>query len=85
VRPGGHLYLTVEEVGESVVDSAFATLVARGLPAVRGEVIEGGAAPYHYYPGRDQVLRWLEADGLGVVEQDTEAHEGWAYWHLLLT
>jgi ubiquinone/menaquinone biosynthesis C-methylase UbiE len=84
VRSGGHLYLTVEEVAETVVDGAFAALVARGLPVVRGEVIEGGAAPYHYYPGRDRVMRWLEAEGLAVVEQDTEAHEGWGYWHLLL-
>ncbi len=84
VRSGGHLYLTVEEVAESVVDGTFATLVARGLPVVRGEVIEGDVAGYHYYPGRDRVRRWLEAEGLAVVEQDTEAHEGWAYWHLLL-
>ena len=84
VRSGGHLYLTVEEVAESVVDGAFATLVARGLPVVRGEVIEGDVAGYHYYPGRDRVRRWLEAEGLAVVKQDTEAHEGWAYWHLLL-
>jgi SAM-dependent methyltransferase len=84
VRSGGHLYLTVEEVAESVVDGAFATLVARGLPVVRGEVIEGDVAGYHYYPGRDRVMRWLEAEGLAVVEQDTEVHEGWAYWHLLL-
>lgn len=84
VRSGGQLYLTVEEVAESMVDGAFAALVARGLPVVRGEVIEGDVAGYHYYPGRDRVMRWLEAEGLAVVEQDTEAHEGWAYWHLLL-
>ena len=84
VRSGGHLYLTVEEVAESVVDGAFAALVARGLPVVRGEVIEGDVAGYHFYPGRDRVMRWLEAEGLAIVEQSTEAHEGWAYWHLLL-
>ena len=84
VRPGGHLYLTVEEVPESDLDKAFADLRARGLPVVRGEVIEGDVAGYHFYPGRDQVLRWLEAEGLSIVDQDTEPHEGWAYWHLLL-
>ena len=84
VRPGGHLYLTVEEVPESDLDEAFADLRARGLPVVRGEVIEGDVAGYHFYPGRDQVLRWLEAEGLSIVDQDTEPHEGWAYWHLLL-
>ena len=84
VRPGGHIYLTVEEVPETVLDDALADLSARGLPVVRGEVIEGDVAGYHYYPGRRQVARWLEAEGLAIVEQDTEAHEGWAYWHLLL-
>jgi ubiquinone/menaquinone biosynthesis C-methylase UbiE len=84
VRPGGHLYLTVEEVPETVVDDAFADLSARCLPVVKGEVIEGDVAGYHYYPGRPQVARWLEAGGLAMVDQDTEVHEGWAYWHLLL-
>jgi SAM-dependent methyltransferase len=84
VRPGGHLYVTVEEVPESDLDEAFGDLRARGLPVVRGEVIEGDVAGYHFYPGRDQVLRWLEAEGLSIVDQDTEPHEGWAYWHLLL-
>jgi len=84
VRPGGHLYLTVEEVPESDLDKAFADLRARGLPVVRGEVIEGDVAGYHFYPGRDQVLRWLEAERFSIVDQDTEPHEGWAYWHLLL-
>ena len=84
VRPGGHLYLTVEEVPETVLDEAFADLSARGLPAVRGEVIEGDVAGYHFYPGRDQVARWLEAAGLAIVEQETEVLEDWGYWHLLL-
>jgi hypothetical protein len=84
VRPGGHLYLTVEEVDEAEIDEAFAGLRARGLPAVRGEVIEGDVAGYHFYPGRDRVSRWLDAERLDVVEQDTKAHDGWAYWHLLL-
>ena len=51
VRPGGHLYLTVEEVPETDLDDAFADLSARGLPVVRGEVIEGDVAGYHFYPG----------------------------------
>ena len=84
LRPGGHLYLTVEEVGETVIDEAFAALVAQGVPAVRGEIIEGDVAGYHYYPGRAHVRRWLEAEGLEVVEQDTEPGRGWAYWHLLV-
>jgi SAM-dependent methyltransferase len=84
VRPGGHLYLTVEEVDEAVIDEAFAELTGRGLPAVRGEVVEGDVAGYHYYPGRQRVTRWLETEGLEIVEADTEAQGSWAYWHLLL-
>ena len=84
VRPGGHLYLTVEEVAETLIDAAFADLSSRGLPVVRGEVTEGDVAGYHYYPGRDQVARWLEAVGLAIVDHDTEAIEDWGYWHLLL-
>jgi hypothetical protein len=84
LRPGGHLYLTVEEVTETDLDEAFADLTARGLPVVRGEVIEGDVAGYHFYPGRDQVMRWLEAESLSVIDQDTEAHGDWGYWHLLL-
>src|SRR4249919_2945009 len=84
LRPGGHLYLTVEEIDEAEIDAAFAALVGAGLPAVRGEVIEGDVAGYHYYPGRDRVTRWLTSEGLDVVAQDTEPQDGWAYWHLLL-
>ncbi len=50
VRPGGHLYMTVEEVDEVTVEAAYASLSANGLPAVRGEVVEGDVAGYHYYP-----------------------------------
>ncbi len=83
-RPGAHLYLTVEEVADAIVDDAWRSLTARGLPAVRGEVIEGDVAGYHFYPGRDRVASWLVAEGLGIVEQETQELDGWSYWHLLL-
>ena len=85
VRPGGHHYLTIEEVSASDVDAAFADLSGRGLPVVRGEVIEGDVAGYHFYPGRDQVLRWLDDVGL-VIEDETfdQEAEDWGYRHLLL-
>lgn len=83
-REGGHLYVTVEEQSELDVDAMLASLVARGLPAVRGEVIEGDVAGYHYYPSREQVADWLAAAGLEVVDEATEPQGGWAYWHLLL-
>ena len=87
VRPGGHLYLTVEEQADALVDAAFASLAARGMPVVRGEVIEGAAAAgYHYYPARDQVVAWIAAEDLEVVEEEYEAEAGgsWGYRHFLV-
>jgi SAM-dependent methyltransferase len=84
LRPGGHLYLTVEETGEAEIDSAFQALADRGLPAVRGEVVEGDVAGYHYYPGRERVMRWLEAEGFEVAEEGFDQEDGWGYRHLLL-
>jgi hypothetical protein len=58
VRPGAVMYLTVEEVDQAEIDQAFQSLSARGLPVVRGEIIEGDVAGYHYYPGREQAAGW---------------------------
>jgi SAM-dependent methyltransferase len=84
VRPGGHLYLTVEEVPEAEIDTAFEDGQAKGLPSVRGEVIEGDTAGYHYYPGRARVTEWLLTEGLTVVEEGSDWEDGWGYWHLLV-
>jgi SAM-dependent methyltransferase len=84
VRPGGHLYLTVEEIPASEIDTAFVEAQAKGLPAVHGEVIEGDTAGYHYYPGRARVDAWLEDEGLAVVEAAIDQQDGWAYRHLLV-
>jgi SAM-dependent methyltransferase len=83
-RPGGLLYITVEECDDSEVDAAFETLIGRGLPAVRGEVTDGDVASYHYYPGRDRVIGWLTAEGLEIVEEGFKQEDGWGYRHLLL-
>ena len=84
IRPGGHLYLTVEEIDEAVLDEALAESTAKGLPAVRGEVIEGDTAGYHYYPGRGRVVGWLAAEGLAVVAEGFDQEEGWGYRHLVV-
>jgi hypothetical protein len=60
-RPGGVLYMTVEEVDQSHIDAAFESLSAGGVPAVHGEIVEGDVAGYHYYPGRERVLSWFSA------------------------
>jgi ubiquinone/menaquinone biosynthesis C-methylase UbiE len=84
LRPGGQLYLTVEEVDDAELDRALADATAQGLPAVRGELAERGAG-YHHYPSRQQVRAWLEEGGLLVVAEDTSPGDGYGYLHLLTT
>ena len=84
LRPGGHLYLTVEETAAAEIDAAFARARAKGLPVERGEVVEGETAGYHYYPGRDRVIAWLGAAGFAVVEEAFDQQDGWGYRHLLV-
>jgi len=84
LRPAGHLYLTVEEQDEVDFDAVHASLVAQGLPANRGEVVEGDVAGYHFYPGREQVMNWLEDEELDVVDETFKRDNGWGYRHLLL-
>lgn len=84
VRPGGHIYLTVEEVGPAQIEQAYESLRAQGLPAVRGEIVEGDTAGYHYYPGRDAAVAWLAAAGLAILEEGFSQEDGWGYRHFLL-
>lgn len=84
VRPDAPLYLTLEEVDDATVDRAFEIARGKGLPVVRGEVVEGDVAGYHYYPGRDRALEWLGAAGLAILDETFTRHDGWGYRHLLL-
>jgi SAM-dependent methyltransferase len=84
LRPGGHLYLTIEEVDEAEIDAAIAANRAAGRPALRGEVIEGDTAGYHFYPGRERALAWLTAEGFDLVAEGHDQEDGWAYRHLLV-
>jgi SAM-dependent methyltransferase len=83
-RTGGYLYMTVEEIDDAAIDAAFVDAQARGWPAVRGEVVEGDTAGYHYYPGRARVLNWLDDEGLGLVDEAYDQQDGWGYRHLLV-
>ncbi len=85
LRPGGHLYLTVEVVDDGEIDAAFADSTGKGWPVVRGEVIEGDTAGYHFYPRPEQVSAWLDAEGLDVVAEAYDQEDGWGYRHLLCT
>jgi len=84
--PDGLLYLTVEEwEDEAGKDAAFQSLRAAGLPAVRGEVIEGDVAGYHFYPDHGRVLTWIADSGLEVLDDVyVHAEADWGYRHLLL-
>ena len=83
-RPGGLVYLTVEEVVESAIENAFAALTQRGLPAVRGEIIDGNVGGYHYYPGPDQATAWFNAAGLHILDEGFQQEDSWGYRHFLL-
>ncbi len=84
VRPGGLLYLTVGELGRHHLEQAFASLSARGLPAVQGEIAEPDAPGYHYYPGRDQAVDWFGQQGLAIIDEGFRRENGWGYRHFLL-
>jgi SAM-dependent methyltransferase len=79
VRPGGHLYLTVELLDAAGQAAAYERARAQGLPVVPGEDA-GPTGGYHYHPPARQVGAWLAEAGLAVVDQG----EGDDYWHLLL-
>src|SRR5215216_693309 len=85
LRPGGRLYLTVEEPDQADLERVQAEAVARGLPVVPGEMAEEGAG-YHFYPSRAQVAGWLEEAGLVVeAEEHSDEGDGYGYLHLLAT
>jgi len=71
------------------VNIAYWTL-GEGNPSVvaswdfRGEHVAAASGGYHYYPGREQVVRWLDAEGLGVAEEGYSRGKGYGYRHLLL-
>jgi SAM-dependent methyltransferase len=84
LKPGGHWYVTLEEVEDESVDEAFQGLTAKGLPVVRGEVVEGETGGYHFYPGREQALEWITNGGFAVVAEDADWRGDWGYRHLLV-
>ena len=79
VRPGGLLYLTVEET-----DEAEHAACSRGLPAVRGEYVGPDTGGYHHYPDRGQVRAWFDAEGLEIEDEADEGLDGYGYFHLLV-
>ena len=84
VRQGGHLFITVEEIDEAEIEEAFVEAQRAGSPAIRGEVVEGDTAGYHYYPGRERAMSWIADAGFTVDDEAYDQQDGWGYRHLLL-
>jgi SAM-dependent methyltransferase len=94
LRAGAQWYLTVEEHDRSEVERSHASLVAAGFPAVLGEVAEAqkstsataynAGSGYHYYPIRAQVIEWIAAANLAVVDESYTPYGRWGYRHFLV-
>jgi ubiquinone/menaquinone biosynthesis C-methylase UbiE len=85
LEPGGRLYLTVEQLPErGILDDAFESLTAAGVPVVYGEMIAEDTGGYHHYPDREQVHRWLVDAGMTVVDEADEWLDGYGYHHMVV-
>jgi SAM-dependent methyltransferase len=82
LRPGGHLYLTVEMTDADWLRKTFADATSRDLPVVPGEDITRGEE-YHYYPPLSQVREWLAAGKFTILEEahSDGAHPSYSYQH----
>lgn len=78
LRPGGHLYFTVELCDDQELERAYAQATAEGLPVVFGEHTSPGTG-YHYYPPLVQVAAWVAEASLRTIEEGS----GDEYYHLL--
>ena len=83
VRPGGLIYLTVEQIDAAEITRVFDEATADGLPVVRGEHTRRGGG-YHFYPAEDQVAGWLAAEGLDVVAEGRSSGDSYGYHHMLV-
>lgn len=82
LRPGGHVYLTIEKIDPSEIATVFEEGKADGLPVVHGENLRRGGG-YHFYPRPDQVEGWLAGAGLEVVDEGVSHGSNYAYHHVL--
>jgi len=69
LRPGGHIYFTVELETPEAIREAHERGRAVGLPLVEGEIpFESG---YHYYPAEDQVRAWIGGAEFEILHHET--------------
>jgi 2-polyprenyl-3-methyl-5-hydroxy-6-metoxy-1,4-benzoquinol methylase len=86
-RDGGLVYMSLEVLADQQahLDRALAEALAQGVPAVRGEDVGEDTGGYHFYPADEQIMEWLEAARMRIVEDVTDMTYGeWGYRHLLL-
>ena len=83
VRPGGRIYLTIEQIPSAEIATVYEEAKADGLPVVHGENLRRGGG-YHYYPPPHRVSEWLAGAGLQVVDEAISRAPTYAYQHLLL-
>jgi SAM-dependent methyltransferase len=67
LRPGGHLYFTVELLDEAELRASMHAARAKGLPIVEGEMAHEEG--YHYYPPIEQVRTWAQAAHFAILEE----------------
>ena len=82
VRPGGLVYLTIEQVSPAELATVYEEAKADGLPVVHGENIRRGGG-YHYYPAPHRVSAWLSDAGLEVVEEGLSHATNYGYHHVV--
>ena len=82
LRPGGHLYLTVEEIDEEEIERRSPRSGPDCRPSAARSSKATSRATLLPRPGAGRALARGRAPG--VVGQDTEPQDGWAYWHFLL-
>ncbi len=78
LRPGGHLYFTVEIIDEQELQESMAAAREQGQPIVEGEYAHHGG--YHYYPPLEQVRQWTREAGFTILDEA----EGDGYQHYLV-
>jgi SAM-dependent methyltransferase len=77
-RPGGCLYLTVEQLGESEVRRSYEAARNRGDPVTPGEDFDG--IGYHFFPTAAAIRSWVLEAGFDVLDEAVADF----YRHLIL-
>jgi 2-polyprenyl-3-methyl-5-hydroxy-6-metoxy-1,4-benzoquinol methylase len=78
LRPGGHLYFTVELIDEDELRLSQEAALALGRPVVAGEMAHEDG--YHYYPQIERVRAWVGSAHFVILEEAV----GDDYHHVLV-